>query len=539
MVIGGVLFLGAFVLALAQSARMLHASQFIRQGLCHVTAHAVSVEIERALTHFTLAFFVLAGLAMTRQRSRRAVFGALDRLRASRLFVVSAGISGALVLGGYAAALGAARAPAFSGPNVLFIVFDTVRTSNLSLYGHFRDTTPNIDRFAEHAVVFENAFAIGAWTILTLAELMSERGYDTAGFANNVNVSRRKGFAQGFRHYLDMFRDRVREPYEQGRDVPDGDVGAFATHYAVLEWLEARGASEAPYFMFINYIEAHSPYEPPEHLARRYIEDGEARSPNLVKYDYVDFLSGKYQVSDEEFELAEALYDAEIRYLDQQVGALLGALEERGALANTLVVITSDHGESFGEHGLVGHQFGLYDTVLRVPLIVRPPGSIVSGTRLQRWVELSDLFATILEITGVASAAELASKSRSVFDAAERTSTVAEYYKPLKYLRRFEKRYPEFDRSPYDRRIRSWRERPYKLIWSSDGRHELYDVEADRDETRDLSSDRVEELARLTDRIEEWRARSPLALAGASSTHEPKPDAEMRAELKALGYIEE
>jgi len=546
----------------------------------HAAAHTVALEIERAIVSGLLVAAVLLGLAVlswgfanflppdSRLASvNRVVHASLTfALRPARAVGAVALASALLLAGSYAVASVAARPPASTGPNVLLVVMDTVRKSNLSLYGHHRKTTPNIDRFAQDAVVFDNAFAIGAWTVpnhasmftglyasehgatwesrklspaaLTLAELLRESGYDTAGFVNNVNIAVKRGFGQGFAHYEDLFRERTRAKYARSDEVPDGDSGAFATGRAVLRWLDDRESSARPFFLFLNYIEAHSPYEPPERFAKEYLERREGLSPHISQYEYVEFLSGAFELTEADFRASEALYDAEIRYLDEQLGALLEALEARGALSNTLVILTSDHGEYFGDHGLVGHQFALYDSLLRVPLIVRLPGKARSGSREQRWAELSDLFPTILETAGVERSGAKGGRSRSLFSAPERTRVVAEYYKPLKYLGLFEETYPDFDRSPFDRRIRALREGRHKFIWSSDGRHELYEMDADPDEARNLAAAQRERVAERERALAAWSEEGAAPIVGAGDSGESELDEEMRAELRALGYVE-
>lgn len=453
-------------------------------------------------------------------------------------------------------------------PNILLIVLDTARKSNLSLYGHSRETTPNIDRFAQGALVYENAFAIAPWTIpnhasmftgqyacqhgatqeskllapeaITLAELLRQEGYETAGIVNNVNVSKKRGFSQGFGYFLDLWKDKKRRRFERNADVPEGDHGAFATKRALLKWYDGKRDPMQPWFVFLNYIEVHSPYKPATPYQEALAIPETPRGERIEKYDYVDYIGGKYQMSRAAFEAAEGLYDAELRYLDEQIGELLTALEMRGALEDALIIITSDHGEMFGEHDLPGHQFTLYDTLLRVPLIVKFPGADAPTGRTDTQVELVDLFSTVLAIAGVEEPdhPELPIESRNFAAGAGRSALYAEYYRPLKYLKGFKEKFPDLDRSPWDRRIRSVRTDRHKLIWSSDGRHELYDMLEDPEEQHDIAGQEPERTTKLAQHVEQWL----LARSGGAGEPvlEPEPEVSeaMKEELRALGYVE-
>jgi arylsulfatase A-like enzyme len=571
---------GAAALAACRVARTLHDQQYLSLDLKALSALTVGREVAAAVIDTGLAAGALATFGLAAAVLAKTPIASIALLgrwalaplsflfrqvsRLPRVLLAAATIFSVVSLGGsYAFTRWAWGSSPPLGPNVLLVVMDTVRSANLSLYGYERETTPHLDAFAREALVFENAFAIAPWTIpnhasmftgryacdhgatqeskflapsaLTIAEILTNHGYDTAGITSNANVAAKKGFSQGFLEYVDLWRSSVREPFEAGRAVPEGDSGAFATAIAAEEWLAEKRDTDRPWFLFLNYIEAHSPYEPAERFWRAYLPDGLPASEHVTEYDYVDYLAGAYQMSAEDFRAAEALYDAEIRYLDEQIGALLKRLDERGDLSNTLVIITSDHGEYFGEHGLIGHQFGLYDPVLRVPLIVRPPkGTAVPGRASAR-VEVIDLFATILDAAGAPASVE--SASRSVLGESQRGMALAESYRPLKYLRKLEARHPNFDASRFDRRIRSIRDGDYKFIWSSDGRHELYQIETDSLESRDLAAHDAEQVARFSRILEGWSQNCDSQVALAADA-EPELDDEMRAELRALGYVE-
>ena len=336
------------------------------------------------------------------------------------------------------AALPATIAPR---PNILLLVLDTVRAWNLGLYGYGRATTPGLREWAARGVVFERTLAPAPWTTLshavmftgrhptelsvtwdrpldrtfpTLAEILAAAGYATGGFvANYTATGRPTGLARGFLHYddyplkavtilrgLGLFRrlsgmDRVAELVGRRRMI-EGRGGAEIN----AEFLQWAGATRGrPWFAFLNYYEAHGPYLPPAPFDTMYF-----RRPAPVAERYWDLLVrayGRPPVPVEDLAISLDAYDGGITYLDGQVDALLKSLEQRGQLSNTIVVVTSDHGELFGEHGVIAHGNNLYLQVLHVPLLLLAPGRAPAGLRVGSLAGLRDLPATLLEMAQV------------------------------------------------------------------------------------------------------------------------------------------
>ncbi|MFV1986320.1 MAG: sulfatase-like hydrolase/transferase [Gemmatimonadota bacterium] len=351
-----------------------------------------------------------------------------SRLVLPSLLLIGAGVGVAYLPGPLEArrlrSLGAAQPEA---PNVVLIILDTVRSSSMSLYGHDRPTTPNLEARAENAVVFDNAISPAAWTLpshaslftgrwphelstdlgvpldgtyATLAEVLADRGYHTAGFtANYYNTTEASGLARGFARYEDF-------PVTWGRFFVSSWLSrtlALSLPLAppswrlwekrakentddVVGWLTALD-EDRPFFLFVNYIDAHGPYEPPYRF--RFPSDKEAVS----LYDVWD-----ETVSEEQLAGNAALYDGEIAYLDDELERLFDALEARGYGDNTLVVITSDHGEFHGEHGLMGHGDGLYEPSVRVPLLIFDPMKRAGRVTVDAPVSLRDVAATITDV---------------------------------------------------------------------------------------------------------------------------------------------
>jgi arylsulfatase A-like enzyme len=326
--------------------------------------------------------------------------------------------------------------PARDGaPNVILLVWDAARAPSLSLFGYDRETTPVLDRLAQRGVVFERAFATAPWslpshasmftgryphelsvghrrplddTYPTVAELLARNGYATAGFTANLFYgSASYGIARGFTWYDDRppikpaviaytwwlsrraamsvrlwngnYQTMLRRPANQ-------------VNQAMLRWIAGRGPH--PFFVFMNYFDAHQPYLPPQPFNLAF-------SSTQPRYWYDD----RHHVYEPEVirQLRDA-YDSCIRYLDHQLGELVDALEKRGELDNTFIIVTSDHGEEFGEHGrdLLAHSRSLYAPVLHVPLVLYYPARLAGGVRRSQIVSIRDIPATIMDVVGLA-----------------------------------------------------------------------------------------------------------------------------------------
>lgn len=450
-------------------------------------------------------------------------------------------------------------------PNVILIVMDTVRQSNLSCYGYKRKTTPNIDKIAEEGIIFKNAYAIAPWTppnhssmftglyscqhgttrenrslnskFLTIAEILSNERYDTVAFTNNGSISPEFGFSQGFKDFYEMWRTPVYAPFIKKYKKDPKDSGAFFTGKAVKEWLHKRRNSRKPFFIFINYMEAHTPYRLPDDYKRLYLDKDTKLTEHHINYSYIDFLAGGYKMTPEDFEISRAIYDAEIKYLDSQIGELVNFLKKENFLKNTILIITSDHGEHFGEHNLVGHQFALYNTLLRVPLIIQFPQKFKGKKHSERYVQLVDIFSTIINGTSSKYPVSINVQGKSLFGQHNREYIFAEYYTPIIYLEVFKKKYPNFDASQYDRRIRSVQFGDNKLIWSSNGKNELYNITDDPGELNnivDLESQRTERMRKV---LFEWFYRIKSDAISRSDYKEKIKDEELKKHLRSLGYI--
>ena len=329
--------------------------------------------------------------------------------------------------------------------NTLLIVWDTVRADHLGLVGYQRDTTPSLARFAARGVSYANAIAPAPWTFPshsafftghwpyqidaqwkprldtpdpTLAEYLSARGYQTAGFVGNTNCcTYESGIQRGFLHYEDYATDPLAL---FARTVPGGWLveqglrlagdrwrakwiglaarDASAIDNAFLGWVDRR-RTDRPFFAFLNFFDAHDSFIPPPRFEGRFGIRPRTDRDHLVIRDYVGI--EKTEISVRDLMMVRDCYDNCIAYLDEQLGRLLDELERRKLLDETDVILTSDHGEAFAEHGVLGHSFSAMLEELRVPLVMvsreTPADRVVFHP-----VSLSDLPATVADRLGLA-----------------------------------------------------------------------------------------------------------------------------------------
>ena len=324
-----------------------------------------------------------------------------------------------------------------SKPDVVVITLDTVRAPSLGLYGNPRPTTPELAKWARRGVVFERAMAPSSWTLPTHASLFSGRlphehgadflsplrrdvpllaerfaaaGYATAGFvANPASCGAHTGLARGFQQYeehppvsKEFWRLSALGKSSFCRGLPFLRKTAAELNAEFFSWLDRHESQ--PYLAFLNFYDAHEPYDVPDPRfdqftstpahARYVARERWQRIASAVPWDP---LLG----ADDQLQLALDTYEGSIAYLDYHLGQLLDELARRGSLDNTLVVITSDHGEHFGEHGLRSHAVSLYRQLIQVPLMVLFGDRVPAAQRVSETVGLLDLPATILELAGL------------------------------------------------------------------------------------------------------------------------------------------
>ncbi len=487
---------------------------------------------------------------------------------------------------------GCSRKPKDDRPNIIWIVWDTVRADRMSLYGHGQPTTPFLEKWARGARVFDNCVSISATTVpshasmftgllptehgadnihcsladgfTTVAELLSRSGYRTYLFAANPYISKDFNFAQGFdraekptdpKYFQDALRITRSKVHPQDRShnltrriqaVLDGKNGAWPlkacgelAQRGLEEWL-ADSDSDRPFFAFLNYMEAHRPYIPAETYRRRMMTPQQVAASYQVDRTWDRIWSYTFGLGDysrQDLELTAATYDAGVAELDALLEKLLTSLESAGRLDNTVVILTADHGEQLGEHHMLDHQYSLYEALLDVPLVIHYPKAFEPG-RDGRPVMNLDLFPTVLELAGVDPPAGSGHPGVSLTAPSENRTRLAEYPMPLERpIDNIAEKHPEWDPARWQRKLRAWYDGPYKYIWASDGRHELYDLTADPRELRNLAVRHADVAQRLQSKMDQAvEGLAPPPVQGPARSTMPE---DVRRRLGTLGYVHE
>jgi arylsulfatase A-like enzyme len=414
-----------------------------------------------------------------------------------------------------------------NAPNVLLIVLDTVRAQNLSLYGYNRPTTPNLERWAKSGVVFDRATSTAPWTLpshasmftgrwphelsadlekpldrndLTLAEALSTHGYLTAGFvANTYYCGYEFGLSRGFAHYEDYVvspqellidsslarsvanSSSIRRVLGYYDNIPRKNAATLTDHF--LAWVTRT--EHRPFFVFLNYFDAHETYLPPVPFAGQFGPDLPRGNEHGMQDLRRTLRNDWNKRPPEEIKIEMDMYDGAIAYLDYHLDRLFGELRRRSLLENTIVVVTSDHGEQFGEHGLFLHGNSLYEPLLHVPLMISYPPRVPGGQRVAARVSLRDLPETILDLIGLHDRKVFPGNSLARYWSGRLTSGGHAADPVLS-----EVRYADWDKDWYPTAkgdMQSLMDDRYHYIRNGDGREELYALDDDPPEQHDLS----------------------------------------------------
>ena len=422
-------------------------------------------------------------------------------------------------------AVACSRAGGDRAADVILIVVDTLRAQNLSLYGYERSTSPNLERFAKDAVTYEMAISTANWTVpahasmftgllpsyhgaqrvpgdrilatpinpqaRTLAEILHEHGFRTGAFIGNTTyVTGILGFNRGFEVFATRF--------------PDNSNHAPSIVAAALAWL---AENRQPAFQFLNILDPHEPYEPPPPFDTRF----PGRVPALGAYLTRKVNDGE-KVTPEMRAHFLSQYDGEIAFTDEALGRFFADLRKMDRYDRALIIVTSDHGELFGEHGLAGHGNATYEPLLHVPLIVKYPGNRRAGERVERRVSTLGVFATVLEATALPKPDGVQSVP-------------------------FDEHHPVWveDVDFFGASAIVGYDDHWKIVRSVNGSEEkirLWDLAADPDETGPVAD--AGAAAALRERL------AAFAALPRPSNAEPAPviDPEREAQLRALGYVQ-
>lgn len=434
--------------------------------------------------------------------------------------------------------------------NVIVLLVDTLRATKLRLYNpQSRVATPVLDAFASQGTLFDRAQAPENWTkpsvasvltslypsshlvqtdsaklsdsITMISEIYQKAGFDTASFITNSFVSPEFGFNQGWDLNVNM---------DYLSDTNEGKAeNVFA---AAGDWVEKH--QSGPFFLYVQTIDPHAPYDPPPRYLEMYDPkpyEGQVKNqetPALI----LQVNKKAVELTDRDEEHLEALHDGEITYHDTELGKFLAKLQSLGLDQNTLVVVTSDHGEEFGEHGQWGHGNSVYQDLLHVPLVFRWPGVIPANERIDPPVSIVDIGPTVLEASGVAVPKELEGRSLMGFMLGDQP------------------RAPHVAFSDWVNLYRVIRSHDWKLVAHAFFAPELYDLRTDPDEQQKLDPSKhpvaqhylrtlLGQFLGAPD-LAHWlapTAASSSEQAPARTAEEQKMTPELCRQLVALGYV--
>ena len=421
--------------------------------------------------------------------------------------------------------------------------------------------------------------------LTTLPEYLHDVGYRTYGISSNYWIGAATFFDRGFdvfshswqlvqaRTNPSLERQRRRDPSYSGvsgprtiderlrafinsldaafwrrccRPVMAVDKGAARVTRTVRRWIRQWSQMEEPFFAFVHFMEPHLPYEPPARFRRRHLTgrlDERARS---VNQNALKFITGRVSMSPDDFEALRRLYDAEISYTDHCIGEILDSLRDARLLDNSMFIVTSDHGENIGEHGLMDHMFSLHEPIVHAPLLVRYPGGDHRGID-GRLVQTHDIFPTIATLLNGGSNGASANGHQETLASQFQAGALPPFGPPRPFavtelnqiqppIPTLSRRYPDFGWQVYDRSLRAVRTLTEKLVRAGDGTEQFYAVQSDPGETTDLAVVEPQRANALRALLDDWEAD----IRPAEQTDDSRElDADLRRRLEDLGYLQE
>jgi arylsulfatase len=451
-------------------------------------------------------------------------------------------------------------------PNLIFVVIDACRADHLSCYGYPKKTSPNLDKLAEDGTLFSSCYSCTTATDSSLTSIFSGRYPVSHGIIDHgprvakdeihalsasgsiflPEILKQEGYTtialdwlgrwhrRGYDHYLSDLREKqyrrktgiarygkslvdsmplkarrlLRRGLRKLKTANKRRYDAEALTGKAFHWVSTSGR---PFFLFIHYWDVHAKYDPPKGFVQRAHEPAGAVSikeiiqtvNNQKRRDYLAYVAGRARTVGEVIDR----YDGAISFVDHQIGRLLRVLEAHHILDNTVIVVTSDHGESLDEHGIFFGHHGLYDQTIHVPLIIRYPGHIPEGKRVDSLVQHVDVTPTILELLG-AGANSLSESDGREFTRLLAQDTASEDFRPEIFV---EEKFAE--------RKFAIRTRKYKYIMANSyeegfcrvcgrlhgGIEELYDLYEDPAECKNMAGERPDIPKDLRKRLLEWR----------------------------------
>lgn len=426
-------------------------------------------------------------------------------------------------------------------PNIILITIDTLRADHMSCYGYHRQTSPVMDFVSRQGILFNRAYSTSSWTapamasiftghyprnhgvlhgvakgpgadvtgqerlvddFVTLPEVLKEAGYTTFGISSNGHISWSTGFGQGFDHFKTHWF--MKSP---------------APNSTIKRWKKSIRSAK-PYFLWIHYFDPHNPYAPRAPWIKKYIGAGRAESKYNKEVmgnpkEYIDTL----KTDPHALQILIDRYDSEINYTDYHIGKIFKELmpDEK-----TMVIITSDHGEAFLDHGQLLHGDTLFEEEIHVPLIIRLPGASPTPKKIDAPVSNRDIFATILDITGIEPDEPIPGRS------------LRPYWTPGA-KREPEPIYFELDWNGYWKGVRNGN---WKFLTGGTGKpvskQYLFDLSKDPKEKQNLHLEQPPKRILMNKLLEDWINKHPEFKAPRIK----KPvKADQENKLKTLGYL--
>jgi arylsulfatase A-like enzyme len=480
-------------------------------------------------------------------------------------------------------------------PNIVIVVMDTARAKTILRSGKPR--FPNLRKLADEGTCFTRAFADAPWTLPshaslftgtkssqhganaahkylnedlhTISEVLSSVGYETAMVTNNAWLTDDFGMSRGFNDQYKAWQyfqtevdigpivmndtgpqllKNVASQVRRGNPVKNivnmlfgrfkyrsSDYGAARTNKLVKKYLSNR---QNPFFLFVNYLEPHLKYQPPKEYASEYLDCEYEEALNIPQEPW-RYTCGTLELSDQELDVLEDLYTAEIAYLDQRLGEIVEYLKKTNRWQNTLFFVLGDHGENIGEHEMMDHQYCLYDTLLHVPLIVTG-GPFNGPSSDNQLVQISDIFPTIFDILNLTdNEVESQFKGSSFLsNSSKRDQIVSEYVAPQPSIEALKEKVGDAPINPetFNRSLRAVRTDDWKFIRGSDGTRELYNIEDPNDEEdTNLYESKPECAASLGKALDDWL--ESFQQAGVARDDDIEINEGTKRRLEDLGYI--
>lgn len=472
---------------------------------------------------------------------------------------------------------------------------DAVRAQNMSCYGYEKKTTPMLDKnILSHSMLYKNAISSSCWTLpshastftgtysskhglvvdgdildpnyVTIAEFLKSQGYFTAGLCKFAYVSSFSGLNRGFDRFYDYrffemrgslyklmkklkeHKQHKNKIYKNFKETTiykrlfyfltrNFDSGAKFINTLSVKLIQKIKQNQ--FFLFIHYPEAHLPYIIPKFYKEKYLTtEMNKKKPWLINQDYLRYYLEDEKMDEIDFDILRAFYNGSINYLDKKIYEIYSLLKKEKLLSDTMIIITSDHGDNLGEHNMMFHWWCLYDTLIKIPLIIKYPENFKLVGEENKVVQNVDLLPTIMDILNVKedklnnqiqgnSLFSQNIKNRSYF------YSISELMQPF----RPSMRYLKIKLKKYDRRLICIRSKDKKYILASDGKDEFYDLRTDPYECKNIITSGDSSIYELKEKLKPWLKNFLARAHDIDGVKKFEFDTKIIERLRKLGYI--